>query len=140
MSIEQTLVLVKPDGVERGLVGEIISRFERRGLRLVAMRMMQFDEKLVKTHYQEHVEKPFFPDLQKFITRAPVVAMVIEGDAAVTLVRTMMGATKFTEAAPGTIRGDFAYSFTENLVHGSDSVDSAKREIELFFDTDQIFS
>ena len=138
MTHERTLVLVKPDGVRRALVGEIIGRFERKGLRLVALRMLRFDEDLADRHYAEHVGKPFFPDLKEFITGGPVVAMVIEGDMAIEVVRAMMGKTRFNEAAPGTIRGDFAFSTTENLVHGSDSPESAAREIPLFFAEDQI--
>jgi nucleoside-diphosphate kinase len=139
MALEQTLVLVKPDGVARRLVGEILARFERKGLRLAALRMLRFDEILVAKHYAEHVDKPFFPDLKSFIMSGPVVAMVIEGERAIEVVRSMMGATKFFEAAPGTIRGDYAFSVTENLVHGSDSAASAAREIPLFFASDEIF-
>jgi nucleoside-diphosphate kinase len=137
MSIEQTLVLVKPDGVARGLVGEIIARFERKGLKVAALRMLRFNEDLVDRHYAEHLGKPFFAALKTFIMSGPVVAMVIEGDLAISVVRTMMGATKFFEAATGTIRGDYAFSVTENLVHGSDSPESAAREIPLFFSQDQ---
>lgn len=138
MSIEQTLVLVKPDGVGRGLVGEIIGRFERKGLKISALRMMCFDGDLVQEHYAEHVGKGFFTDLKDFIMSGPVVAMVVTGDRAISVSRGMMGATKFFEALPGTIRGDFAFSVTENLVHGSDSPESAAREIPLFFSADQI--
>jgi nucleoside-diphosphate kinase len=134
MSIERTLVLVKPDGVARGLVGEIIARFERKGLKILAMRMLTFTEELVARHYAEHVGKPFYPALKEFTMSGPVVAMVLEGDEAVSVVRLMMGATKFTEAAPGTIRGDFAYGMPNNLVHGSDSPASAAREIPLYFE------
>lgn len=133
MAVERTLILVKPDGVRRGLSGEIIGRLERKGLRLRGLKMLRFTGELSDRHYAEHVSKGFYPELKAFITSGPVVAMVIEGDQAVGLCRTMMGATKFTEAAPGTIRGDYAFSFTENLVHGSDSAESAKREIALYF-------
>ena len=138
MSIERTLVLIKPDGVARRLIGEIIARFERKGLRIAAMRMLRFDEDLVNHHYAEHIDKSFFDYLKQFTMSGPVVALVIEGDLAVSVVRAMMGATKFFEAAPGTIRGDYAFSITENLVHGSDSPASAAREIPLFFTEDQI--
>jgi len=138
MNLERTLVLIKPDGVERGLVGEIIGRFERKGLRIAALRMIRFDEALIDRHYAEHVGKSFFAGLKSFMMSGPVVAMIVEGDLAISVVRAMMGATKFFEAAPGTIRGDHAFSVTENLVHGSDSPESAAREIPLFFSADQI--
>jgi nucleoside-diphosphate kinase len=130
---DRTLVLCKPDAVERRLVGEIISRFERKGLRIAEMRMMAIDEDLAGRHYAEHVDKPFFKDLVTFITRGPVVAMIVEGPEAPAVVRTLMGATNPRQAAPGTIRGDLAVELTENLVHGSDSPESAAREIALFF-------
>lgn len=138
MAVERTLILVKPDGVKRGLVGEIVSRFERKGLRIAALKMMRFSEDQAQKHYAEHVSKPFFPELKAFITSAPTVAMVIEGDQAIAVSRKMMGATKFTDAEPGTIRGDFAFSTTENLVHGSDSPASAQREIPIFFSDNEI--
>src|SRR5919106_6800558 len=125
---DRTLVLCKPDAVERRLVGEIISRFERKGLRIAEMRMLTIDEDLAGRHYAEHVEKPFFKDLVTFITRGPVVAMIVEGPEAPAVVRTLMGATNPRQAAPGTIRGDLAIELTENLVHGSDSPESAARE------------
>ncbi len=137
--MEQTLILVKPDGVERGLVGEIIRRFENKGLKICAMKMMQVDEDLCASHYAEHVNKPFYPDLKAFIMRSPIIAMVAAGEDAVAVSRKMMGATKFSEAEPGTIRGDYAFGFTENLVHGSDSVESAAREIGLYFTDDELF-
>jgi nucleoside-diphosphate kinase len=133
-AVEQTFVMVKPDGVERGLVGDVISRLERKGLVLRRMRMLTIDEDLARRHYAEHVEKPFFPELLAFITRGPVIAMVWEGKGAVGVARTLMGPTDPTEAAPGTIRGDYGLIVTENLVHGSDSPDSAAREIGLFFE------
>ena len=130
----RTLVLCKPDAVERGLVGQIIARFEAKGLRVGAMRMLTIDEELASRHYAEHVDKPFYPDLLAFIGRSSAVAMIIEGpEKTWELVRTMMGATNAAEAAPGTIRGDMSAQFTENLVHGSDSAESAEREIEIFF-------
>ena len=134
MAIERTLVLIKPDGVARGLMGEIISRFERKGFKIIAMKMLRFDEELVARHYAEHVDKPFYPRLKEFTMSGPAVAMVVEADEAVAVVRLMMGATKFTEALPGTIRGDYAFSMPANLVHGSDSVASAQREIPLYFE------
>jgi len=133
MPLERTLVLVKPDGVRRGLVGEIISRFERLGLRIVAMRLMRLDERLAARHYQEHVDKPFYPDLVNFITSGEVVAMVLEGEEAIGEVRKLMGPTDPKDAPPGTIRGDYAITVTENMVHGSDGPESAAREIALFF-------
>ena len=130
---DRTLVICKPDAVERRLVGEIISRLERKGLRIAEMRMLTIDEDLAGRHYAEHVDKPFFKDLVTFITRGPVVAMIVEGPEAPAVVRTLMGTTNPRQAAPGTIRGDLAVELTENLVHGSDSPESAARETELFF-------
>jgi nucleoside-diphosphate kinase len=130
----RTLVLCKPDAVERGLVGEIVGRLERRGLRIVAMELRTLDDDLAGRHYDEHREKPFFGDLVAFITRSPLVAMVIEGpEDTWQVVRTMMGATNPVNADPGTIRGDLALETQENLVHGSDGPESAAREIALFF-------
>jgi nucleoside-diphosphate kinase len=129
----RTLVLCKPDCVERGLVGEVVARIERKGLRIVAMDMRRLDEATAKQHYAEHDGKSFFGDLVSFITRSPLVAMVVEGPEAFAVVRTLMGATNPREAAPGTIRGDLAVELTENLVHGSDGAESAAREISLFF-------
>ncbi len=137
--MERTLVVIKPDGVKRGLVGEIVSRFERKGLRLAAMKMLAVTPELARTHYAEHLEKPFYPTLEKFILSGPVVALVIEGDRAIDVVRGMMGATNFLNAAAGTIRGDYALHPTENLVHGSDSPASAEREIKLWFGGDTPF-
>ena len=133
MAAERTLVLVKPDGVRRRLVGEIVRRFEAKGFDLVAMRMLTVDEDLAKQHYEEHVSKPFFGELLEFITSGPTVAMAIEGDGAITVIRQMMGVTNPKDAAPGTVRGDFGLITTENLVHGSDSPTSAARELALFF-------
>lgn len=134
MPEERSLILVKPDGVRRGLIGEIVGRFERKGLRVVAMRMLRFDEALARRHYAEHADKHFFPRLEAFITSGPVVAMVVQGPDAIALARRLMGATDCAEAAPGTIRGDFAHVMPENLVHGSDSPEKAAYEIALFFD------
>ncbi|MFM8302889.1 MAG: nucleoside-diphosphate kinase [Actinomycetota bacterium] len=134
MSAHRTLVLCKPDAVERRLVGEIVGRLERRGLRIVAMELRQIDADLAGRHYAEHRERPFFGDLVAFITRSPLVAMVVEGpDDTFQVVRSMMGATNPRDAAPGTIRGDLALETQENLVHGSDGPESAAREIALFF-------
>jgi nucleoside-diphosphate kinase len=131
--VSRTLVLVKPDAFERGLTGEVLARFERKGLRPVAMRLMVVDEHLANRHYAEHTEQPFFGELISFITRGPLVAMVLEGADAVEAVRQLIGATNPLDAAPGSIRGDFATEVTFNLVHGSDSDESATREIELWF-------
>jgi nucleoside-diphosphate kinase len=132
--VDRTLVIVKPDGVERGLAGEIVSRLERKGLRLVAAEMRVITPELAQTHYGEHAERPFFGDLVAFITRSPSLIMVLEGPSdTYAVVRLMMGVTNPSEAAPGTIRGDFGLLTTENLVHGSDSHESAAREIALFF-------
>jgi nucleoside-diphosphate kinase len=133
MTADRTLILCKPDAVERGLVGEIIGRIERKGLRIVALEQRTLDAGTAKQHYAEHDGKPFFEDLVAFITRSPLVAMVVEGPDAWKVLRLMMGATNPREAAPGTIRGDLAIELTENLVHGSDGPESAAREIALFF-------
>jgi len=136
MTANRTLVLCKPDAVERQLVGEIIGRLERRGLRIVALDLRTVTEELAGQHYAEHSDKPFFGDLVAFITRSPLVAMVVEGpDDTWQIVRTMMGKTNPRDADPGTIRGDLALETQENLVHGSDGPDSAAREIALFFPT-----
>lgn len=134
ISETRTLVLCKPDAVERGLVGEIVGRIERKSLRIVAMELRRIDDDLAGQHYEEHRDKPFFGDLVSFITRSPLVAMVVEGGPDTwQVVRTLMGVTNPREAAPGTIRGDLALETGENLVHGSDGPDSAAREIALFF-------
>ena len=130
---ERTLVLCKPDAVERALVGEIVGRIERKGLRIVALELRLLDADTAKHHYAEHAGKPFFDDLVSFITRSPLVAMVVEGPEAWKVMRTLMGSTNPREAAPGTIRGDHAIELTENLVHGSDGPESAEREIGIFF-------
>ncbi|MEW6477678.1 MAG: nucleoside-diphosphate kinase [Actinomycetota bacterium] len=130
---DRTLVICKPDAVERRLVGEIVSRLERKGLRITQMRMETISKETAGQHYGEHQGKPFYDDLVAFITRGPAVLMVVEGPEAYSVVRTLMGATNPRQAAPGTIRGDLAIELTENLVHGSDSPESAAREIALFF-------
>ena len=131
--MERTLVLVKPDGVQRGLIGSIISRLEQRGLKLVGLKLMQVDDSLARKHYGEHVDRPFFDGLVDFITSAPVVAMVWESNDAVEAVRNTMGQTNPTTSPPGTIRGDLGLDIGRNLVHGSDSLESAQREVSLFF-------
>ena len=131
--MDRTLILVKPDAFERQLTGEVIARFERKGLRIAALKLMQVDRDLAERHYAEHTEKPFFGELVDFITRGPLVAMVLEGTEAVKAARQVIGATNPLEAAMGSIRGDFATEVTFNLVHGSDSTESAQRETQLFF-------
>jgi nucleoside-diphosphate kinase len=130
---EQTLVLIKPDAITRGLTGDILRRFERRGLVMRAATLMHVDRELAELHYAEHAEKPFYGELVHFITSAPTLALVLEGEAAISVVRATMGATNPAQAAPGTIRGDLALAMPDNLVHGSDSAESAKRELELWF-------
>jgi nucleoside-diphosphate kinase len=130
---ERTLILVKPDAFERGLTGEVIGRFERKGLKPVALKLMRAGEELANTHYEEHQEKPFFGELVSFITGGPLVALVLEGESAVAAARQLIGATNPLEADTGSIRGEFATEVTFNLVHGSDSPESAEREIALWF-------
>ena len=130
---ERTLVLIKPDGVRRGLAGEVLSRIERKGLRVVAMDMRVVGKDLAETHYAEHAEKPFYGSLVEFITSGPLVAMVVEGPRAIEAFRALAGATDPVKATPGTIRGDYALEVQDNIVHGSDSPDSAEREIKIFF-------
>lgn len=130
---DRTLILIKPDAVARGLTGEIIHRIERKGLRLARMDLRTIDRELASQHYGEHADKPFYDELVGFITSGPLVAMIVEGPDAVGQMRTLMGATKPAEATPGSIRGDLATAITENLVHGSDSPETADREIALFF-------
>ena len=134
MAAERTLVLIKPDAMRRGLAGEILRRFEARGLDVKDARLVNVDEGLAKEHYAEHAEKPFFGELVEFITSGPTLALVLEGEGAIATVRTTMGATNPADAGPGTIRGDLALSMPDNLVHGSDSPESAAREISLWFD------
>ena len=135
---ERTLVLIKPDAMKRRLAGEIMARFERRALTVRAAKLVQVDRELASAHYAEHAEKPFFGELVDFITSAPTLALVLEGESAISVVRTTMGATNPTSAAPGTIRGDLALAMPDNLVHGSDSLESAEREIELWFTDDEL--
>jgi nucleoside-diphosphate kinase len=133
VAVEQTLVLVKPDAMARGLAGEILARFERRGLVVRAARLVHVDRELAEQHYAEHAEKPFFGELVEFITSGPTLALVLEGESAIPVVRTTMGATNPADSEPGTIRGDLALAMPDNLVHGSDAPESARREIELWF-------
>src|SRR4029077_9570954 len=134
MAVERTLVLIKPDAVQRKLAGEILARFERRGLEIREAKLVQVDRELAEQHYAEHVDKPFFGELVEFITSSPTLALVLEGEGAIKVVRTTMGATNPVDAGPGTIRGDLALAMPDNLVHGSDSAESAAREISLWFD------
>jgi nucleoside-diphosphate kinase len=138
--MERTFIMVKPDGVQRGLIGEIVSRFEKKGLKLVGAKLMNVSRELAEAHYAEHKEKPFFGELVDFITSGPVFAMVWEGNQAIAISRAMMGKTNPLDAAPGTIRGDFALSVGMNIIHGSDSPESAQREISLWFGDDQVLS
>ena len=140
MAIERTLILCKSDAVVRGLTGDIISRFERRGYTLVALKLMRVDEARAKRHYAEHEGKPFFTGLVQYITSAPIVAMVIEGADAIEGCRSTIGATNPIKAVPGSIRGDYGQTIGRNLVHGSDSPDSAKREIAIFFEDHELFA
>ena len=136
--MERTLVLVKPDGVQRGLIGAVIGRLERRGLKLVGMKLLQVDEALAHQHYGEHVDRPFFGGLVSFITSGPVVAMAWEAGGAVEIVRSTMGPTNPANAPPGTLRGDLAVDIGRNLIHGSDSLESAQRELALFFRPEEL--
>jgi nucleoside-diphosphate kinase len=138
LAAERTLVLIKPDAVGRKLAGEILARFERRGLELRAAKLVTVDRQLAEEHYAEHKEKPFFGELVQFITSAPTLALVLEGEGAIRVVRSTMGATNPADSAPGTIRGDLALSMPDNLVHGSDSPESAAREIALWFDDTEL--
>jgi nucleoside-diphosphate kinase len=131
--MQKSLVLLKPDAVERRLIGEVISRFERKGLNIVAMKMLRVTPELSKQHYAEHVAKPFYPNLEEFITSSPIVALAVEGLDVIRVVREMLGATNGLKAAPGTIRGDYSSSRQMNLVHASDSEESAARELALYF-------
>ena len=133
MAVETTLLVVKPDGVRRGLVGEVLRRAETKGLRITDLRMMTIERALAEEHYREHREKPFFPELVGFITSGPVVVARLEGENAIDVWRTLMGPTDPSSALPGTIRGDLGLAITENIVHGSDSPESAERELKLFF-------
>ena len=135
---QRTLIIIKPDGVQRGLVGEILGRCERRGLKIVGLKLTAVNRALAETHYAVHKDKPFFSDLIEFITAGPVVCAVVEGPEAIGVVRMLVGATKFTEAAPGSIRGDFALDLTMNLVHASDAPETAEKEVELFFQPSEL--
>lgn len=140
MSTERTLVLVKPDGVQRGLAGEIVGRLERTGLQIIGMKLMQISEDLASQHYAEHVDKPFYPGLVSFITSSPVVALVLEGPGAISTTRKIMGVTNPADAAPGTIRGDLGIDMGRNLIHGSANAEDAAREVALFFDDSELVS
>lgn len=137
--MERTFVMVKPDGVQRGLIGEIVRRFENRGLKVVGLKMLRIDESLAREHYRDHVNKPFFPSLLDFITTSPVVAIALEGNNIVQNVRTMMGALDPAQAVPGSIRGDLTNDKQLNIIHGSDKVENADREIALFFGDHELF-
>ncbi len=138
MAVERTLVLVKPDGVERGLIGEVISRFERKGFKIVALKMLKMTREMAEEFYSVHRDKPFFNDLVEFITSGPIVAIMLEGDSAIEVVRLMIGSTDGRKAAPGTIRGDFALSIQNNIVHASDSPESFEREYKIVFKDEDI--
>ena len=138
--MERTYLMIKPDGVQRGICGEIVSRFEKKGLKLVAMKLMVIPKEVAENHYGEHKDKPFFPSLISYITSGPVLAMVWEGESAVSVCRNMMGKTNPKESAPGTIRGDFGMQTGMNIIHGSDSVESAEREISIFFKPEELVS
>lgn len=137
--LERTVVLVKPDAVQRGMIGEIIHRFERKGLHLLGLKMMQLDDATVEQHYAHHLDKPFFPGLKSFMQSSPIIAMVWQGPQAVAVVRTLVGPTKGHEAAPGTIRGDFTIEASHNAIHASDAVETAAAEIERFFKPSELF-
>ncbi|AVQ36167.1 nucleoside-diphosphate kinase [Staphylococcus kloosii] len=136
--MERTFLMIKPDAVQRNLIGEIISRIERKGLKLVGGKLMTVDKSLAETHYAEHVDKPFYNNLVSFITSAPVFAMVVEGEDAVHVARHIIGSTNPSEATPGTIRGDLGLTVGRNIIHGSDSVEAATKEINLWFNTDEL--
>lgn len=140
MAAERTFAMVKPDGVQRGLVGEIVRRYEARGLKLVGLKLMQVPKAMAEEHYAEHKGKPFYNGLVQYITSGPVAAICLEGKNAVSVVRTVNGATKPWDAAPGTIRGDFALDIGRNIVHGSDSVEAANRELAIYFGKDDLLS
>lgn len=138
MAVERTLIVVKPDGVSRGLVGEVISRFERKGFKIVALKMVRMTREMAEEFYSVHRDKPFFGELVEFITSGPVVAMIIEGDSAIEVARRMIGATDGRKAAPGTIRGDFSLDIMKNIVHASDSKESFEREYRVLFKDEEI--
>lgn len=136
--MERTLILIKPDGVQRGLIGEIIARIEKRGLKLAGLKLMQATEELAKQHYAEHQARPFFGSLVEFITSGPLVALAVEGPNAIAQMRKMMGSTNPQDAAPGTVRGDYALTVAYNIIHGSDGPESAARELKIFFKDDEL--
>ncbi len=136
---EKTLIIIKPDGVQRGLVGQVLSRFERKGLKLVGIKMMRLDNAILEQHYAAHVEKPFYADLREFMKSSPVIAMVWEGFESVSTCRKIVGATKSREAEQGSIRGDFAMSTGRTLIHASDGIEAAEEEVERFFNADELF-
>jgi len=136
--MEKTFVMIKPDGVQRGLVGEILQRFERKGFKIKGLKLLQVTEELAAKHYEEHIGKPFYPELVEYITSGPVVTMVLEGNSVISEVRKINGATNPLEAQPGTIRGDYAQDISMNIIHGSDSPDSAQREIAIYFSEDEL--
>ncbi|MDQ0337656.1 nucleoside-diphosphate kinase [Caldalkalibacillus uzonensis] len=138
MAVEKTFLMVKPDGVQRGLIGEIVQRFERKGFQLVGAKLMHVSRELAEQHYGEHKEKPFFGELVEFITSGPVFAMVWQGENVIQIARDMMGKTNPADAAPGTIRGDYGVQVSMNVIHGSDSAESAEREINLFFKPEEL--
>lgn len=138
--MEKTFLMVKPDGVQRGLIGDIVAKFEKKGFKLAGAKLMMIDKELAGEHYQEHKEKPFFGELVDFITSGPVFAMVWEGSNVVSIARNMMGKTNPAEAVPGTIRGDYGLSVGMNIIHGSDSLESAEREINLFFNKEELIT
>lgn len=137
---QRTLILFKPDAVQRALCGELLGRIENKGLKIVGLKMLQVTPAMAKQHYSEHVQKPFYPGLEAFITAGPIVAVAVEGPNAISIMRTLMGATNGAEAAPGTIRGDFGCSRQMNLIHGSDSPESAAKELSIYFSDDELFS
>lgn len=138
--MEKTLVLIKPDGIQKALVGTILSCFEKRGLKIIGIKMLLMDKKTAKQHYAHLIEKPFYPDLEKYMTNHPLIAIVLEGKDCVEVVRTMVGATNSRKALPGTIRGDFSMSTSRNIVHASDSVETAKKEIARFFKAQELYN
>lgn len=138
--METTLIILKPDAVQRGLMGRILSRFEDKGLQVVGCKLMQISQQLAATHYEAHQSKPFYPGLVKFMTSSPVLVLAVRGNGAITIARNMMGATFGSKAAPGTIRGDFGVSNSFNLIHGSDSPEAAERELKLFFKPEEVLS
>ncbi len=138
MATERSLILIKPDGIQRRLAGRLIARIEDKGLKIVGLKMLQVTTELSRKHYEEHIDKPFYPLLEEFITAGPVIAMVVEGPEAISVMRTLMGPTNGREAAPGTIRGDFGVSRQMNLMHGSDGPEAAAREIEIYFDGSEL--